>query len=416
MASSSSEWPSGAARIGLIASGTAAPVLSGWTACSIAMPKWQSGRITAYAALVLSNTALVFLPFLLYASVCLVLALCYPQKSLRHFGVRFGVYSGVLLSAHLNALLLAVFPALTFWAVITFGVLLPFMLRAGSTFLWRRSRRFRQTLLIVLASVAFLLFVVATFVSSEPLAPSYFVLFGVIVVAWLTLPGWCLMAYLRVARLVYRDYGGHAQFRLSEAMWLITWSGIYMGTWRISVTRALEEYAKLPEKPRCYICTAAARGHSWIVASEEVDLQNGDLVVANLQMRRLKAAEIVVMTIAPGFHAPLRAVYDWLGPRLATGMRVRVFADLAYLALKPIEWCSLLVMGRLMPDFDTSAQRLYRGAKPTQHGPSSGANARDSDRQEPTAPRDRWPGPPPQPAGPATFPCAGGPGLRLPHE
>ncbi|HVA45403.1 MAG TPA: hypothetical protein VNH11_03365 [Pirellulales bacterium] len=84
--------------------------------------------------MILSNTALVFAPFLLYTSVCLVLALCYPQRHLRHFGVRFGVNAGVLLSLHLIAMWFSAIGGLggsgrvVIWSFSIVGVMVPFIL------------------------------------------------------------------------------------------------------------------------------------------------------------------------------------------------------------------------------------------------------------------------------------------------
>ena len=360
MSELSSGWPSHAARARLIAAATIAPALSCLIAYSVAAPEWQSRQLSDYVALVLANTAVVFAPFLMYSSASLVLTLYCPERWVPYFGVRFGVYSGIVLSVHL---IVVWFGALggrhepdmpILWAVLILGLFAPYLFLGVLRLLRRRSRPFSRTFVKASMAVAVPLLLILCVV-----APA--LLFGLpVAVALLSLPTWSLLAYTRVARIVYRNYGGHAQFRLVEAFWLMTWSGIYMGAWRISVSRALEEYAKLPKAPpRCYLCTAAARGHRCVVGSEPVLLEDGTIIFVNLQMRRLKAAEIVLKTVAPKGHVLLRATYDGLGPLVVRWLKCRIVADMSYLALKPIEWSAMFLLRCFWPDFDRAAQRLY---------------------------------------------------------
>ncbi len=144
-------------------------------------------------------------------------------------------------------------------------------------------------------------------------------------------------------------------------MCLLTWLGTYLGTLRISVTRAIEQYAQLPPTPpkNCYVCTAAARGHPALVGSHRWTAPDGTAMAVNWQMRRLKAAEVALAAAAPLLHSALRDAYDCVGPRLATALSHGWAADLAYLSLKPAEWLAGAAMCGLVPNFNALASRLY---------------------------------------------------------
>ena len=72
--------------------------------------------------------------------------------------------------------------------------------------------------------------------------------------------------------------------------------------------------------------------------------------VTNRQLLRFKLAEIALAAIAPNVHWLLRLAYNSIGPPLAGRMNHPLVADLAYLALKPAEWCSYVFVRILLPD------------------------------------------------------------------
>jgi hypothetical protein len=78
------------------------------------------------------------------------------------------------------------------------------------------------------------------------------------------------------------------------------------------------------------------------------------------QMRRLKAAELALAIAAPRLHVSLRALYDVVGPRLATLFSNPIAADLAYLLLKPAEWLAYAALCALVRNFDDLASGIYR--------------------------------------------------------
>ena len=110
---------------------------------------------------------------------------------------------------------------------------------------------------------------------------------------------------------------------------------------------SLEEYARLPlEQPttNCYIATAASRGHTWFVGSRTIRLEDGRRWQVNRQLVVLKTGEIALRVLTPRLHSWLRVVYDRIGPVLARRLGHPILADLAYLALKPIEWLTRFLL------------------------------------------------------------------------
>lgn len=319
-------------------------------------PQWQSGELSAYATLVLRNSIYVFAPLLLYSTICLALAAYRREAALEYFVIRFGVYSGILLSVQPVVLYLilavaaaAVGPeaALIFAGLMALGsaeIFLPL----GTAWVIEDStnRRARWTLGISAATLIAVTMLIG---------PALFVVAPVVAA-----PLWTIVVYVGVSRAVYRRHGGRGQYRLVDLLGLLTWSSVYLASWRLSVTLALEKYATLPKTPpRCYVCTAAARGHRWLVQSDSVRSEDGAVFFANRQMRRLKGAELVLSITAPRLHRVVRIAYDRLGPPLARKIEQPLAADLAYLALKPAEWLATLVARRIVPPFDELCQRLY---------------------------------------------------------
>jgi len=95
------------------------------------------------------------------------------------------------------------------------------------------------------------------------------------------------------------------------------------------------------EPHRCFIVTAAASGHPWLVGSRP-DLRTG--LRENRQLRRMRAFESLLQSLAPRFHRRLRQVYNIVGPVVANRIRTPLAADAIYLALKPLEWAAILVV------------------------------------------------------------------------
>ncbi|MCA9430425.1 MAG: hypothetical protein KC940_07955, partial [Candidatus Omnitrophica bacterium] len=72
----------------------------------------------------------------------------------------------------------------------------------------------------------------------------------------------------------------------------------------------------------------------------------------NQQLLTLKEFEVRLMKSAPRFHAGLRVVYNRVGPLGARMIRPKLLADLAYFALKPVEWVARLSTKPLVSEDD----------------------------------------------------------------
>ena len=107
--------------------------------------------------------------------------------------------------------------------------------------------------------------------------------------------------------------------QLGELLGLVSWFAAHCGAWRLSFIWMLEEYSQLPttEPNRCFVCTAAARGHRRVVHGEDYRAPNGSLYRVNDQLRILKAFELLLLSTSPHAHCICRRVYDRVGPMLA---------------------------------------------------------------------------------------------------
>jgi hypothetical protein len=122
-----------------------------------------------------------------------------------------------------------------------------------------------------------------------------------------------------------------------------------------------ELYAALPAQPPpdCYIATAAARGHPRFVHSQVVIFTEGKSMRVNRQLQILKCAELALLAVNPRLHKLLRQIYDVVGKALARKIQNPFLADMAYLLCKPWEWCAVLVLKRITPDFELIARSMY---------------------------------------------------------
>jgi hypothetical protein len=173
---------------------------------------------------------------------------------------------------------------------------------------------------------------------------------------------WAVAAYGYMAFSVFRhNRGDRFQFTLRQLLGVTTWLAAYMGCWRLSVILMLREYATLPtEAPDCYVCTAASRGHRWLVRAEEHFGTSGEVHRVNDQMRRLKCAELVLKQSAPSVHRACRAIYDRVGPPMAATLVHPLLADVAYLSLKPAEWAARAGLALILPGHGELTGNLYR--------------------------------------------------------
>lgn len=110
-----------------------------------------------------------------------------------------------------------------------------------------------------------------------------------------------------------------------------------------------------------YLCTVAARGHSWLVRPERVGKRRGAPILVNRQLAIANAFEDLLHERWPRFGRLARRTYDALGLPVSRLIRWRWLADLVYLAMKPAEWAfaiALLLLDRRPPE--ERIDRMYR--------------------------------------------------------
>jgi len=317
-------------------------------------PSWQSGSLSDYADILLSwKPALPFWPFLLYSMTCFTLVVVRPERFVGYAAVRAGVYTGVWLAVHYFCVLALVMGSGGIVAIMiaaAFGIsvsVLAFWAIGALCYRYGDNRVFAAFLVVGVFMLPLCAFVaVFSFVCATP---------------------WAVLAYTAVAvRLVADRASNRFQFSLAWLLGLVTWFAAYLGAWRLAIQITLAEYAKLPTEapPDCYVATAAARGHRRWVRAEPCRTAAGQSYLANDQMRRLKALELILARLCPPVHRACRGVYDRLGPVAARLLVHPLLADAAYAALKPAEWAAWAALRLLLPKADRSVGRLYRLEEP----------------------------------------------------
>ena len=153
------------------------------------------------------------------------------------------------------------------------------------------------------------------------LVPSYVsVWYGIRAAQLAKIAGLGLAAYLRA-------------FGCSLPFWLAGWF------WSRHI------YALLPaQPPDCFVVTAAARGHESIVGPFFEINRGGRRRRANRQLITLWQFEALWQARAPRSHALFRRAYNRLGPAAAGCITSPEMADLAHLALKPVELLAALAV------------------------------------------------------------------------
>jgi hypothetical protein len=76
-------------------------------------------------------------------------------------------------------------------------------------------------------------------------------------------------------------------------------------------------------------------------------------------MQYLKCAELACMVILPNAHKLLRKTYDIIGVLLARLLVHAILADVAYILLKPFEWCGRVILKMLIPNIDEVSSHVY---------------------------------------------------------
>ncbi|WP_425401032.1 DUF6688 family protein [Aeoliella sp.] len=144
---------------------------------------------------------------------------------------------------------------------------------------------------------------------------------------------------------------------ISALLAVFIWLSVNFAAWRRAILVAIDEYNHLPTEPpeTCFVITAAAQGHRWLVGSRDV----GQAFRVTRQLQLLKALEVLLHATVPQLHRPLRRLYNRVGPQVARRIRFAWLADVVYLAMKPAEWIAWLVVRVVAGVPRSSVRRVY---------------------------------------------------------
>ena len=343
----------------------------------ITSPTWQSGLDAKLSYTLTGRIGYVFFPLLVYATTCLMLVLFWRARFAKHFLIRGGVYSGVLIGLHFSFVFTVVvtesgtwmagvasMPFLAFFALCVGGIGVAILHSVIILFGLARDLVKWKWLLAGAAALAVLgiLAVIGLALANEleTLAAPFFIVFFF---SLLCGPFWYLAAFVYASWDIGREYWDRGQFRIWHLFFVFTWLGGYLAACRAAMEMALVEYQKLPTTPPddCYVASTAARGHRKVVKSTRLTLADGRTMLVNRQLQILKYGEIALWTFAPQVHQTLRASYDSVGPHLAKRLACPLLADLAYFSLKPLEWTTVIVLRALSPTYGEQLAGIYRG-------------------------------------------------------
>ncbi|MEM9415953.1 MAG: DUF6688 family protein [Planctomycetota bacterium] len=317
---------------------------------------WQSGEWYDQAAMLMGGPgAWPFYPLLMFASLCLFLLVINPKVFGRKWVVGIGLILGLVLGLQYACIMLPAMLAAnsgnyemadTFAIggfLLTAGYLVANGLRMLAAVKWPEGKYpGRFAILEILSAIGAMIVCVVSMILF-PLGMWFSpVLYGLAFLSGTT-------RFLVTRHFDKRD--GLDRPSPRGAVWVfITTALAYAAAWPGAVALALWQYHKLPTQPPqgCYVCTAAAKGHPWLVRSVRVRLADGSVMRVSGQMRVLKAAEWVLAERLPWLHRGVRAVYDRVGPRLAARVRSPWSADLAWLVFAgpaAVAWVVLKLLG-----------------------------------------------------------------------
>jgi hypothetical protein len=327
-------------------------------------PSWQSGSVGAYAKLLMSHEAsLPLYPLLLYSMGCLAMLTGRPAHYAKSGWIWLGVFSGVVIAVEYWSLFVAAstnesaqLPLSYALALFLsgFAVAVPWFAARVVVFAVVQLAEPHKSGLVMLVQIAVAIGLVIL------------ILFGFPYVAVLCLfcsTPWAVVAYGSAAIwLIMRRGTPYFRYTLAQLLTAMTALAANFAAWRTAYQIMLDEYARLPTAAPhdCFVCSAAARGHSIVVRSATFCRAGGESIVVNDQLRTLKALEILILSLSPAAHRGLRKVYDCVGPRLAAALVHPLAADAGYFALKPIEWPARLLLCVVLHKRVALIARLYR--------------------------------------------------------
>jgi len=156
-------------------------------------------------------------------------------------------------------------------------------------------------------------------------------------------PGSCGICYAIYTVLILRNHEFKSLPAGEFKKWIGGWISFFAASVAVKIPLAIKFYNRLPdeEPERCFVVTAATKGHSQIVASWFDDSM---LRVLNQQLLTFWSFESWLKESFPRFHRGLRAIYNRVGPVVARQIRFPWQADVVYCLLKPLEWLARLVL------------------------------------------------------------------------
>jgi hypothetical protein len=328
-------------------------------------PDWQSGRFEDYVKLFLSaRSAWPFFPLLIYSMICMLRICINPRRNGPRPFCRVGIYGGVILAAQFCVIMVISLAGASDEGVIrvvgagAIAILIPAGLLALLNFSFRRFGAARVWQMIAYIAVVTLL--AGLLISARGVLGA---VFGGAFASLIIAPGWTLATFITVAVLIRRlPPDSSDSTRASLKFLLPAWLTAYAASWALAVQQAIRAYHDLPTTPphRCYIASAAAKGHPRFVRARHTCAG----ACINVQLQRLKCGEIALATLTPRLHHLIRDIYDRIGPSMASAMIHPLLADCAYALLKPAEWMTLLLLRPTVKQFDQLAAGIYLNDKP----------------------------------------------------
>jgi hypothetical protein len=108
-----------------------------------------------------------------------------------------------------------------------------------------------------------------------------------------------------------------------------------------------------------YFCTVATGGHTRVVKPLRMGIRGGQRIVVNRQLCVMNAFEELLQQKTPHFQRLLRRCYDAVGCPVAKRIKTPVFADIAYIVMKPAEWLATLSLYLFTMDPESRVSRQY---------------------------------------------------------
>ncbi len=316
-------------------------------------PLWKSGKFSDYIYMaLLPEAAIWFFPLLVCSISSYLLILIDEERYSRYVAVRLGIYIGLILSFQYSLLAALTWDLLPVAFVCILFIISPFLLSKLRA--WIQNERIFRALIFAVVVILILWAIIAAILGYNSASPIFFLA----VFIPMSAPFWCFFIALQAARWLWKYH--ESKLTLAHGFGLFAWLSAYVFALRFNIVKMYELYTALPtQPPNCYIATAAANGHPVFVRSHEVQMQSGQSMRVNKQLQILKCAELALMASMPRLHKIFRAVYDMAGKPLARRIQNPFFADMAYLALKPLEWLAVLALNLVTPAWKNFVSRMY---------------------------------------------------------